>query len=255
MSDNHLSVASGAKFVVDGADRKKLVIKDNALIMASYSLTVEEQRLILACIQKAHTKKIPRTNNSLEIVLTVREYAELYDVKMVTAYKALSNSADKLYDRTIRIAEEGVKKRNARWIQEHAEYDSGRIKLIFSDLVSQHITEVVTAQTAYMIAQASQLRSLHSIRLFEIFQTVIDHEERQGCWEVSVDELKEILDVNKNYDRWADFKRKVIDPSLKAINKDTSLKVEWRISKKDGRKISHIEFTVFELDQLTLGLE
>ena len=41
MSDNHLSVASGAKFVVDGADRKKLVIKDNALIMASYSLTVE----------------------------------------------------------------------------------------------------------------------------------------------------------------------------------------------------------------------
>lgn len=84
---------------------EQLVIKDNALIMASYSLTVEEQRLILVCIEKAQRQKDPLTNPAIEITLNVKEYAELYCVKLGTAYKALASSSDNLYERSIRMTD------------------------------------------------------------------------------------------------------------------------------------------------------
>lgn len=240
--------------LVKRIDPEKLVIKDNALIMASYSLSVEEQRLLLASIQKAHSQKEPLNANLIKVTLSVNEYAEIYNVEMVTAYKALSKSSDRLYDRSITIKSEG-KEREIRWLQEKAKYDSGKVELIFTNEVSKHISEVVTKQTAYRLAQATQLRTQHSIRLFEIFQTVIDHENQEGEWEVSVDDFKDTLRINDSYERWIDLKKKVITPAISMINRNTSLKVEWKIAGKEGKRITGIRFIVFETDQLNLGLE
>ena len=233
---------------------EQLVMKDNALIMASYSLTVEEQRLILACIEKAQRQKDPLTNPAIEITLTVHEYAELYDVKLGTAYKALSASSDKLYERSLKITEEkGI--RNVRWLQEQAKYDSGKVQLRFSDTISRHIREIVTEQTSYKLQQATQLRTQHSIRLFEIMNMVLDPITKEGEWNITVDQLKKIFEVEDCYDRWVDLKKKVIEQSVSQINKNTSLRVEWEVVGKEGKRITDLRFIVFELDQLSLGLE
>lgn len=235
-------------------NQEKLVIKDNALIMASYTLTVEEQRLVLACIEKAQRQKKPLDNRAIKIVLSVQEYAELYGVKMGTAYKALRSASNKLYDRSIRIVTDGTEKRSRRWLQEHAEYETGRVELMFSEAVSKHISEIVTVRSAYRLTQATQLRSQHALRLFEILQTVIDQETQQGSWEVTIEELKDLFEVQNNYPRWADLKRKVIEESVNQINKNTSLKVDWEVTGKTGKRISKIKFNVFESHQLSLSL-
>ena len=233
---------------------EQLIMKDNALIMASYSLTVEEQRLILACIEKAQRQKEPLAHRAIEITLNVQEYAELYNVKMVTAYKALSSSSDKLYERSIRIDEEGVT-RKVRWLQEQANYVSGKVKLRFSDTISRHIRDIVTEQTSFRLQQATQLRTQHSIRLFEILNMVLDPLTQEGEWIISVEKLKDIFEIRDYYDRWIDLKKKVIQPSVQQINKYTSLRVEWDVCGKEGKRITELKFTVFESDQLSLGLE
>lgn len=234
---------------------ERLVIKDNALIMASYTLTVEEQRLILACIEKAQRKQEPLNADAIEISLNVQEYAGLYNVKMGTAYKALKTSSDKLYDRSIKMDSEGVKMRRVRWLQEQAIYDSGRVSLVFSATISRHIRDIVTMRSAYRLEQATQLRSQHAIRFFEILQMVIDHKTQQGTWEVTITQLKELFELQNAYQRWVDLKRKVIEESVKQINKNTSLKVEWEVAAKEGRQISAVRFYVFESSQLSLGLD
>lgn len=234
-------------------DPDKLVIKDNALIMASYSLSVEEQRLILASIQKAQSQKAPLNANLIKISLTVKEYADIYDVGLKAAYKALSKSSNRLWERSIVIKDEGVQT-EIRWLQERAKYESGKVDLTFSSVISKHISEVVTTQTAYRLAQATQLRTQHSIRFFEIFEAVIDDETGEGIWNVTVDELKEILDIKNKYNRWADLRNTVIVPSLLIINKNTSLQADWEISAKIGKKISEIRFIVFDNEQLSLEL-
>ena len=232
----------------------KLVMKDNALIMGSYSLTVEEQRLILACIEKAQRQQKTLDNDAIEITLTVNEYANIYKVKMSGAYRTLSSSSDKLYERSIRMNDQGVR-RKVRWLQEQAVYDSGKINLVFSSVVSKHIREIVTKRSTYRLQQATQLRSQHAIRLFEILQIVIDPETQEGVWEVTVDELKDLFEIADHYDRWIDLKKKVILPSVLQINKNTSLKVDWEVAAKDGRSIVGLRFFVFEANQLALSMK
>jgi plasmid replication initiation protein len=232
---------------------ERLVVKDNALVMASYTLTIEEQRLILACIEKAQRKKNPLCAEAVEITLTVQEYAQLYGVKMVTAYKALNSASNKLYERSIRMDDAGVRRR-VRWLQEQAHYDSGRVKLTFSSLISTHIRQIVTGRSMYRLEQATQLRSQHAIRIFEILHRHLDHSKQEGEWIVSIESLKEILEIDDAYPRWVDLKKRVIVESVNQINKVTSLKVDWSIFSKAGRQMNEIKFTVFETSQLQLGL-
>ncbi len=233
----------------------KLVIKDNTLIMASYRLTVEEQRLILACISKAHDNKKTLADSAIKVTLSVADYAELYNVKMKTAYEALPLSSDKLWERTIRIPE-GNKERKIRWLQEQATYDSGKVQLIFSTAVSDLLRNLVSDQaTRYRLEQATQLRNQHAIRLFEIFQMLIDQKTQEASWDISVAELKKILDIENSYGRWADFRKRVIEEPIKQLNNNTSLKVDWEVSGKVGKRIDRVLFHVFEGDQLSLKLK
>jgi plasmid replication initiation protein len=247
---------SAKKIITQGLNlitEERLVIKDNALIMASYSLTIYEQRLIMACIEKAQRKKEPLNSDAIEISLSVNEYAETFGVKMVTAYKALSESSNKLYERSIRMESDGIK-RNVRWLQEQAIYAEGRVKLVFSSVISKHISEIVTGRSAYRLEQATQLRSQHSIRFFEYFQMIINRDTQQGTSELSLSQLRELLEIQDSYPRWADLKKKVIEESIKQINKNTSLKVNFEIAEKDGRQVKSVRFNVFESSQLTLSL-
>lgn len=233
---------------------ERLIMKDNSLIMASYSLTVDEQRLILASIEKAQRQGKTQNIQAVAISINVKEYAELYKVKMGTAYKALKASSDKLYERSIKMNDAGVIRR-VRWLQEQAIYDSGKVELVFSAIISKHIRDIVTKQSTYRLEQATQLSSQHAIRLFEIFQMVIDPNTQEGSWDVSVIRLKELLEIENYYDRWIDLKKKVILSSLDQINRNTSLKADWEVTGKEGKRITDIRFHIFESSQLSLTLE
>lgn len=235
---------------------EKLIVKDNQLIMASYSLTVDEQRLLLACIEKAQRKQVPLNENSIEISLGAQEYAESYGVTMKTAYKALKNSSDRLYERSITMpTQDGDGIRKVRWLQESAVYESGKVSLKFSDVISHHLKYIVTEPTVYRFAQATQLRTQHAIRLFEILQIVTNAESGEGVWEISIDDFKETFQLTDSYDRWTDFRTKVIQPAIDQINKNTSLIATWEPSGKKGKSITHLRFTAFETNQLSLSLE
>lgn len=232
---------------------ERLIVKDNALIMASYALSVEEQRLILACIGKAQEAKNPLKSEAIEISLNVNEYAALYQVQVKHAYKALKQSSDKLFDRLILMKSEG-EERKVRWLQEQAVYGSGKVKLTFSNLISKHIREIVTKPSAYRLEQATQLRTQYAIRFFEIFNMCINPETQQGFWDVSLDDIRKILKLEDSYPRWVDLKKYIIQDSVNQINENTSLRVDWEVSGKEGRQISRVKFSIFESEQLELSL-
>ena len=84
---------------------------------------------------------------------------------------------------------------------------------------------------------------------------VLDPVTKEGEWRVSVEHLKSIFEIEEYYDRWVDLKKKVIEQSVNLINKNTSLRVEWEVAGKEGKRITDLRFVVFELDQLSLGLD
>src|SRR5690606_10109032 len=139
-----------------------------------------------------------------------------------------------------------------RWLQGKASYTSGKVELTFSQEISNHIKDVVN-NSGYRLEQATQLRSQHSIRLFEILHHTIDPDTQEGEWIVSLEEIKKMFEIEGQYPRWVDFKKRVIEESVNQLNKNTSLKVTWEIAEKCGRSVDKLRFTAFESSQLALS--
>ena len=76
----------------------KLVVKDNALMNASYNLDLVEQRLILlAIIEARESGKGINANDPLTI--HAESYINQFGVHRVTAYQALKDACDNLFAR------------------------------------------------------------------------------------------------------------------------------------------------------------
>ena len=73
--------------------KKELIVKDNALINASYSLELTEQRIILLAILKARENKTPHNQ---ELIVTAQSYITAFNVHRNTAYKTLKTACDNL---------------------------------------------------------------------------------------------------------------------------------------------------------------
>ena len=78
------------------------ITKSNHLIEASYSLTLQEQRLILSCLAKVDS----RNEAPKEITLSAQEYADTMRLDTKNAYRELKKAANKLYSRNIVLKNE-----------------------------------------------------------------------------------------------------------------------------------------------------
>ena len=115
------------------------ITKSNHLVEASYSLTLQEQRLILSCLAKIDS----RQEAPKEVTLSAQEYSESMRVDAKNAYRELKKAADKLYSRNIVLKNE-EKIEEFRWIQRKLTYTKGaaKITLVWSDEVLRYISQL-----------------------------------------------------------------------------------------------------------------
>ncbi|MEJ1368378.1 MAG: replication initiation protein [Candidatus Sedimenticola sp. (ex Thyasira tokunagai)] len=227
------------------ADDRIVITKANALIEASYTLSLHEQRMILACAAQLDGRKpIPKGNM---FTLTVEEYAELFGLEQSSLYTYMEEAANKLYERDIRQVKGRTKKRT-RWVY-LAEYckGEGKVKLGFSPEIAPYITLLHRRFTSYKLSEISGLTSTHSIRIFEMLMQY----QSTGVFNISVEELRERLQLENKYPRFANFKQRIIEPTAEEIRKKTSIEVQWTAIKK-GRRVARIEFKFREKAQMDL---
>ena len=78
----------------------ELIVKDNALIQASYTLDTVEQRLILLAIAEARETGHGITENSL-LQVHASSYINTFNVEKHTAYTVLRDASKSLFDRYV----------------------------------------------------------------------------------------------------------------------------------------------------------
>ena len=89
-------------------DMKEFVVaKANALVQASYKLSLNEQRLVLACVAQLDSRKpLPKDNL---FTLQAADFAETYCIPVDQAYEALNEASNSLYERDIKVFDGRVK--------------------------------------------------------------------------------------------------------------------------------------------------
>ena len=221
----------------------KLVVKDNALMNASYNLDLVEQRLILlAIIEARESGKGINANDPLTV--HAESYISQFNVARQTAYQALKDACDDLFSRQFsyqEINERGnTENVRSRWVSEIRYVDAeATVKLIFAPIVIPLITRLEKRFTQYEMNQIAQLSTGYAIRLYELLI----------CWRttgktpvIELSEFRQKMGVlDSEYQRMYDFKKYVLEPSIKQVNEHTDIIATYEQHKK-GRLITGFSF-------------
>ena len=218
-------------------DMTELVVKDNALIQASYTLDLVEQRLMLLAIMEARETGKGIAPDSL-LQIHAHSYAEHFDVNKETAYTVMKDASKGLFDRYVTYHDKNPKTGkdrsfHCRWVDKIGyEKDTGIVYLRFTHDVVPLITRLEQQFTSYDIEQISSLNSAYAIRLYELLiqwrsvgKTPI-FDLKQFRQQLGVEEIK--------YSRMSDFKKYVLDFSVQQINEHTDIMVKYD-QHKQGR--------------------
>ena len=228
----------------------ELVVKDNALMNASYNLNLVEQRLILlAIIEARESGKGINANNPL--IVHAETYITQFGVHRNTAYQALKDACKDLFARQFSYQEKNsrgnIRHVTSRWVSQVAYNDKeATIDLIFSPVVVPLITQLEEQFTKYDIEQISGLSSAYAIRLYELLI----------CWRsigktpfIELDEFRKRLGVlDTEYQRIERLKTSVLALSIAQINQYTDITVSYE-QHKAGRTITGFSFSFTQKKQ------
>ena len=223
---------------------RDLVVKDNALINASYNLDLVEQRLILLAIVEARESgRGINTNDPLEV--HAESYINQFQVARQTAYQALKDACKDLFARQFSYQE--INKRGnienvlSRWVSEIRYIDDeATVKLIFAPAIVPLITRLEEQFTKYELQQISNLSSAYAVRLYELLIAW------RSTGQTPIIELaefrKKIGVLDDEYTRMGNFKDRVLNLAVAQVNEHTDIKVKCEQHKR-GRNITGFSFS------------
>lgn len=220
-----------------------MVYKSNALVEAAYRLSVQEQRILLACISQVRRDEAVTD----EVLYSVRaaDLAKLSGTAVEAAYSELKAAALRLKRREVRLTQEpngkGKKPKImiTGWVQTIFYIEGeGRVELRFTKDMLPYLTELTRQFTKYALADVAKMDSAYGIRLYELLMQW----DSQGQREIEIEQLREWLQLEGRYPSIKDFKKWVLDPAVAQINEHSPLSVAWA-QRKTGRRVSHLLFT------------
>lgn len=222
------------------------VYKSNALVEASYRLSLYEQRIILAAIaQVRHDESV---SDQVRYRVSAQEIAEQTDTQLATAYQNLRAAAERLFERRATIYEQpnGGEPDEVitRWVQAVVyKRSEGAVEIRFANEMLPYLTQLTEQFTRYALSDVAKMTSGYAIRFYElIVQWRGTEKNGKGERLIEIEWLREALQLEDKFKLIGDLKRWVIEPSIKQINEHTPLRAEWE-QRKTGRKITHILLT------------
>lgn len=220
--------------------KKELVVKDNALINASYHLSLVEQRLILLAIVEARKPEITADS---ELSVHASAYAKQFRVTQEAAYLALKEACKNLFERRFsyqRKTKAGkVETVVSRWVQYIVYDESATVRIAFAKPVVPLITQLEKHFTSYELEQVSGLSSAYAVRLYEL---LIAWRSQEKTPVIELQEFRNRLGVlDAEYSRIERLKTSVLKLALHQINAHTDITVTYEQHKR-GRVIVGFSF-------------
>jgi plasmid replication initiation protein len=226
------------------------VCKANEVIEAGYKLSLNEQRVVLACIGQVNSmEELLKTD---EFELSAKDFAKVYGISEDRAYSELQEVAKNLYQRSLTIYNPDpkrpkLKKIETRWISSIGYMpEDGKITLCFAQKLLPYLSGLKGSFTRYDLVHVGNMTCTYAIRLYELLMQW----KTTGTRTIEIDWLKKQFQLDASYDRMDNFKARVLDPAVKDINTHSNYQVSWE-QRKTGRRVTHLTFSFAEKQPLT----
>ena len=118
---------------------------------------------------------------------------------------------------------------------------SGIVKIRIDEDLAPYLFNLKEKFTQYQLYNILAMKSAFSVRIYELIKSYAY--QKNKIFEIN--ELKHLLMVDnvKSYERYPDFRRFVLEPAQKEINKLTDLNISYEPITK-GRKVVKIKFVI-----------
>lgn len=229
--------------------REYLVVKGNDLIQKNrFELSLREQKtvaficsLIKPTIAAGMDINIPY---QLEYDFKIRDYCKVcgIDCRSGKHYAEIKATLKGLRDRSMWLTLEDGSETLVGWLSKVTlNKKSGFIHLCVDEQLAPYLFDLKQKFTQYQLYNILAMKSAFSVRVYELLKSY--EFQKQKVFEL--DELKHLLMVDevKSYERFPDFRRKVLERAVTEINELTDLDVGYDPITK-GRKVIKIQFNI-----------
>lgn len=223
-----------------------MVVKDNTLINASYTLGLTEQRIILLSIAKAQ-KENKEINHTDYVSIHAGEFLDTFsDVNEKSVYASLKDACETLFRREFSYKLDKTIVRS-HWVQSSKYHeDTGHIEILFAKELIPFISQLKSRFTSYFLEDVSKMSSVYAIRLYEL---IIAWKSTHKTPVFALEDFRNKLGVEPHeYPRMTNFKDRVLNPAIEQINKLSNIQIEMEQHKK-GRSIIGFSFTFVEFKE------
>ena len=210
-----------------------LVVKSNELINASYAMTVNEQKLLLACISQIDSRST--LESGAQFVLGVEEARDLFYSKADQrhAFRDLDDASRRLFERKVSIDLGDGRELLTRFVQS-AVFDpsKGTVTLHFANEIVPYLSQLQANFTQYRLSNIVQLTSSHAVRIYELIVSWTG--QGLAYKEMEIEEFREMLGLGEKYKLNGQLKDRVVNPAVSQINESTDFELD--ISFKKSRR-------------------
>lgn len=177
-----------------------------------------------------------------EFCITAKEYSELTNTKLESAYSALHKVVESLYQHSV-IFFHTEKKRSIRTrLISTCSYSNGCFYVSFTHF-ALYVMSVFNKENPFtkFTLKSAVLMKGHGLKLYPF---LIQNAFREN-FDVPINDLKKALGLSEDsYSEYRDFKKSILKPHIDAINEKTELSVQFNAIKKNSRKANHVNFVV-----------
>lgn len=213
------------------------VTKANALVEANYRLSLLQQKIIITMASLIQ----PDDEDFKWYRLHVNHFIEILGINNHNIYREMVVSVHNLMERVVTIYIGNQEYLKTHWIQS-AKYrvGGGYVDVEFDPKLKPFFLHLKNKFTTYRLQNVIRLRSVYSIRIYELlkqYQTV-------GKRTITIESLRKMLGIEpKEYKTYNNLKRKVIVVAHNEINEKTDISFDFK-EIKIIRKVNEIEFTI-----------
>jgi len=217
----------------------------NKLIEARYSLTPNEQKLVIMMVALIS----PKDEDFKDYKIRVSDFSNLLDLKNKNIHSQIKDVLCRLTGRTIFIQKEGKSFLVSSWVSS-AEYieKSGVVELSFDKKLKPYLLQLKTEFTKLNLFTAVKFKSWYTIRIYMLLKQY----EKIGVREFDLLDFRQKLQVVKKYPRFNSFRQRIVDKAKKELDQkdaqghfisDISFNFE---PIKRGRSVTRLRFIIFQ---------
>lgn len=222
--------------------RSYKVVKANEIIQrAKHDLSLSELKTFAYIVSK-----IQPQDRSLEYSFTINEYCRVLGIDTNNGRNILhvKQALKQLRDKSFWIKNKDGQSATIGWLDKvWVNEGSGRIRVRLDEDLQEYVIGLQANYTQYELICTLPMQSKYSIRIYELLKSYAFNRHTHTF---DLEQLKEMLGCTK-YQRFPDFRRKVLEIAVREINEFTDIEVSWSPVNK-GRKVVQITFEITKRD-------